>query len=355
MKKKLFFWIFLFFLIGILVWIVFLFHSPEATVMDFKSFRMTDQQIPVVYSDRYNISFGGLEFFHPFDSRKYGRTIADLVKSGVLKEGQWIEPGIPSDSDLLLAHSQWYLDTLAYSSVIAEFTEMPVLRFFPSSLIRSRILFPMLHATGGSVLAGWLAMRKGWAINLGGGFHHASSTQGGGFCIYADISLMIRYLRHHHPMAKKFMIIDLDAHQGNGYAKDFFSDSEVFIVDVYNPAIYPQDTLAKKAIAIRVEMDPSTDTEKYLKQLAFHLNEAFEQFQPDMIIYNAGTDILEGDPLGKMQISAAGIVQRDELVFRYALMNGYPIVMLLSGGYQKNNYAVISRSIANLKEKFQLF
>jgi len=33
------------------------------------------------------------------------------------------------------------------------------------------------------------ALERGWAINVGGGFHHASGRRGGGFCIYADISL----------------------------------------------------------------------------------------------------------------------------------------------------------------------
>ena len=37
-----------------------------------------------------------------------------------------------------------------------------------------------------------LAMERGWAINIGGGFHHCSSERGGGFCAYADITLGIK-------------------------------------------------------------------------------------------------------------------------------------------------------------------
>ena len=37
--------------------------------------------------------------------------------------------------------------------------------------------------------------------------------------------------------------------------------------------------------------------------------------QPDMVIYNAGTDILDGDPLGHMRVSAEGVAARDEAVF----------------------------------------
>ena len=81
-------------------------------------------------------------------------------------------------------------------------------------------------------------MERGWAINLGGGFHHCSKDQGGGFCFYADISICIHHLFDHMPeLVKKVMIIDLDAHQGNGHETDFIGDDRVYILDVYNRLI----------------------------------------------------------------------------------------------------------------------
>ena len=66
--------------------------------------------------------------------------------------------------------------------------------------------------------AGKLAMERGWAINIGGGFHHCSSEKGGGFCAYADISLSLQFLFRRYPdKVKKAMIIDLDAHQVDKY------------------------------------------------------------------------------------------------------------------------------------------
>lgn len=46
---------------------------------------------------------------------------------------------------------------------------------------------------GGSIVAAKLAKERGWAINIGGGFHHCSAEKGGGFCAYADISLCIHF------------------------------------------------------------------------------------------------------------------------------------------------------------------
>lgn len=74
------------------------------------------------------------------------------------------------------------------------------------------ILIPR-YQTGGSVLAGKLAMERGWAINIGGGFHHCWGNKGGGFCAYADITLAIHFIFNYYPSVERVMIIDLDAHQ----------------------------------------------------------------------------------------------------------------------------------------------
>jgi len=58
-----------------------------------------------------------------------------------------------------------------------------------------------------------MAIEKGWAVNFGGGFHHAHGKSGGGFCIYPDITIVIKYLlKYRKNTIKKAMIIDLDAH-----------------------------------------------------------------------------------------------------------------------------------------------
>ena len=56
-------------------------------------------------------------------------------------------------------------------------------------------------------------MERGWAINIGGGFHHCDAQRGGGFCAYADITLSLKFLFERVEGVAKAMIIDLDAHQ----------------------------------------------------------------------------------------------------------------------------------------------
>ncbi len=57
------------------------------------------------------------------------------------------------------------------------------------------------------------------------------------------------------------------------------------------------------------------------------------EFKPDLIIYNAGTDILVNDPLGKLDISPDGIKLRDEILFKIAKDRQIAIVMLTRFGY----------------------
>jgi histone deacetylase 11 len=85
------------------------------------------------------------------------------------------------------------------------------------------------------------------------------------------------------------------------------------------------------------------------------IHESIAEGRPDIIFYNAGSDILVGDPLnGGVQISAAGVSKRDEIVFQAALESKVPVAMVLSGGYARNNAAVVSASLLNLIRRFGL-
>ena len=46
---------------------------------------MQPTQLPMVYSKLYNIGFCGIENFHPFDSKKFSKIVANLTARGLLK------------------------------------------------------------------------------------------------------------------------------------------------------------------------------------------------------------------------------------------------------------------------------
>lgn len=112
------------------------------------------------------------------------------------------------------------------------------------------------------------------------------------------------------------MIVDLDAHQGNGHERDFAEDSRVYIFDMFNQGIYPRDIDAKSDLFFKsflpdwlghisraVPLMHYTKDQEYLRKLSAELSTALGEFNADLVLYNAGTDCLIGDPLGALSIT----------------------------------------------------
>ncbi|XP_010223219.1 PREDICTED: histone deacetylase 11 isoform X1 [Tinamus guttatus] len=251
----------------------------------------------------------GLEKLHPFDAGKWGKVIDFLKEEKLLVDDLIVQAQEATEDDLLVVHTRRYLNKLKWSFVVATITEIPPVLFLPNFLVQRKVLKPLRTQTGGTIMAGKLAVDRGWAINVGGGFHHCSSDKGGGFCAYADITLAIKFLFERVQGVSKATIIDLDAHQGNGHERDFIDDSRVYIMDAYNRYIYPGDGFAKRAIKRKVELEWGTEDTEYLQK---------------------------------------GIVKRDEIVFKAARSRRVPILMVTSGGYQKRTARIIADSIINL-------
>jgi histone deacetylase 11 len=311
---------------------------------------MNIAQLPIIFSADYDISLYGLEKLHAFDTGKYGKVFHYLTTRLGISEKRFWKARPVTDEELLTVHSRQYLDSLSNPEVIAGIAELEILTMIPQSILAEKILKPMKFAVGGTILGLELALKHGWAINLSGGFHHAKADRGGGFCFFADIPIAVFKLLKGKPDLK-VLIIDLDAHQGNGYAEIFKDKPGIFIFDVYNEDIFPGDQAAKKYIDFNFPVHSGIDDEVYLALLARELPAALDVAKPNVIIYNAGTDIYKEDSLGRMNISKEGIIKRDELVFTYARKQGIPVLMLLSGGYSEQSADIISHSIENLLAK----
>ena len=217
----------------------------------------------------------------------------------------------------------------------------------PNPILQKQLLVPKKYATGGTILGCELALEQGWAINLSGGYHHAKADSGGGFCFFADVPIAVKKLWEEKPDLS-VMIVDLDAHQGNGNAAIFGDDPRVSIFDVFNGHIYPGDYVAAQYVEYNHPVKMYIGDGEYLGLLKMELPAAIDESAPGLVIYNAGTDILKGDMLGGMSITAEGIVKRDEIVFRCAVERKIPILMLLSGGYTRRSAKIIGRSIENI-------
>ena len=311
------------------------------------------KKLPIFYNPNYNLadSFWGMSTLasslHSFNPNKYKEVFTFLQNElGLTLDKIYSDIDPVTDQQLLSVHTQAYLDSLSSTETILSISEIshPFLAWVPLFILNSALLIPMKYATGGTIAAAAKALEEGWAINLGGGYHHAKADNGEGFCFFADINIAINELRKTNPNLK-VLIVDLDAHQGNGHEMNSNNDPLITIFDIYNERLYPHDAEAKKYITYNFPIKHRTQDQEYLAMIENELPKAIQQSQPKLLFYVAGTDIYERDPLGCLGITKKGILRRDELVFKCALESKIPIVMLLAGGYTKESSSIIADSI----------
>lgn len=319
----------------------------------FSSKKITNEQIPIVYRKEYNIKLYGLEKFYkyPYDTMRWKKVMKQLN----IPLEKIVSPTKISENDLLLVHERHYINDIEkYSEeitkVMKEFTPPAIL--FPLC-IRRKFLDSFKYQTGGSILASILAIERGWSINLGGGFHHASAIfHGSRLCFYADVTLAVRFIFDTYPnRVNTVLIIDLDAHPGGGIACDFTADRtyDVYILDIYNRDICDQHIVTPYPIRQKVEMHSFTRDEAYLEFVKDHVENCLITYKPNFVIYIGGTGILKGDTFGRLSVSREGILQRDEIVFEKVIrQRNIPMTMLMCEGQSSN---VFAESILNLRRK----
>jgi histone deacetylase 11 len=304
--------------------------------------------VPMVYYRSYNITAFGLERLHPFDSAKYRRIRDYLIRQGLRKPGDFTKPPPCTRADLLTVHTPEYLRSLRDRRTLARILEVPLIARLPAWLIDWRVLGPMRRATAGTILTCRLARERGFAINLAGGYHHASGKAGGGFCVYADTPVALAVLHRESPLSSA-LVIDTDAHQGNGTADAIRHWKWAAILDFYEGDIFPWPKVAED---VAVSLPPRTNGAEYLDALFKHLPAALDRYQPSLVVYNAGSDVLWNDPLAQLFLTIDELADRDRYVVTACRERDIPVAMVLSGGYGPHSWEAHARSIEGLLARF---
>lgn len=315
-------------------------------------------QARFIYTPHYDFSLLGLERLHPFDAHKFSRAWA-IVQGhlGAALPALWLQPEGPvSDAELLRVHTSQYLQSLRSSAVVAKALELWPAKFVPNALLQSRLLIPMRLAVQGTILAAQCALEGKVAMNFAGGYHHAFADHGEGFCIFADVPVAIEAQRAQGRLRTDdtVIVIDLDAHRGNGFEAIFASDPAVHVLDVYNFQVYPGRRPGKFdehpfSVAVRAHLD----AEGYLNVVRARLDRFLEVVgTPKLAFYNAGTDIVAGDPLGHLLVSAAAVAERDRLVVDALAQRDVPTVIVTSGGYSRASHELVAQLALYLAGRF---
>jgi acetoin utilization deacetylase AcuC-like enzyme len=194
----------------------------------------------------------------------------------------------------------------------------------PDLITRSR------HGIGGTLNAARDALTHGVGVMLGGGTHHAGRATARGFCVFNDLAIVTAELRR-EGLARRVLVVDLDVHQGDGTADLLTPDPEAFTLSVQCARNFPFTRIASD---LDVELPAGTGDDAYMNALDAALDEALARFpDPDLVLYVAGADPWEGDRLGRLSLTKAGLRARDDRVFARCAEHRLPVAVTLAGGY----------------------
>lgn len=288
-----------------------------------------------VYSDEYWMADLGK---HIFSVKKYRMIYENLLAMGAKKEN-FIEPSPAVDEDLLLVHAAKYLKklksgTLSHAEIQA--LELP----YTEDLAK----FGWLHV-GGTILAAEQALKDGLCVHIGGGFHHAFSDHGEGFCVLNDVAVALEKLRREGKI-RKAMVVDCDLHQGNGTAAIFLKKEYAFTFSIHQMDVYPAE---KQTSTFDVGLWSGDGDDKYLAALKEHFPGLYRKFEPDLVFFIAGSDPLEGDQLGGLTLTKEGLIERDTIIIEEARRLKIPLTVVCAGGYSRDVLDSVAVHINTIK------
>jgi len=208
-----------------------------------------------------------------------------------------------------------------------------------------------LISPNGTLLTCLLALQNGLACHLAGGTHHAHRDFASGYCIFNDMAIAALCLLEQQKV-KRVLIFDCDVHQGDGTAMILQNTPEVVTCSIHCEKNFPQ---RKAKSDIDVELAPQLGDDDYLSVVNTTLQEVLKITQPDLVIYDAGVDIYQQDPLGLLNISLQGIRKRDALVIKTIRNANIPIATVIGGGYDKDQAALAARHAIVVEEAAKIF
>ena len=254
---------------------------------------------------------------------KYTRLRERLEQASWFDPSQILTPRRATDDELLRMHDLDYLTRVKLGRLTPDEVRYLGFPWTPLLVERSR------RSVGATIEAGFAAIEEGIAVNLAGGTHHAFRDRGGGYCVFNDAAVAARAVQD-AGKALRVLIVDCDVHQGDGTASLFQDDVTVFTFSIHGAKNYPP---VKPPSDLDVELDDGAGDEVYLDALKGGLSRAIDQSKADLAIYLAGADPFQGDRLGRLKVSKAGLSERDATVFRSCRAAGIPVAVAMAGGY----------------------
>lgn len=298
------------------------------------------------HSDAHSLA---LPAGHRFPQSKY-RLLREAIEAapGLIR---LLPAEAATEGELLLAHTPSYIEAVLQGHLSAAQQREIGFPWSPSMAERSR------RSVGASIAAARAALEEGVAANLAGGTHHAYADKGSGYCVFNDVAVAARLMQaewhrahgHGRP-GLRVLVVDLDVHQGNGTASIFREDDSVFTFSMHGARNFP---FRKEASSLDVELPDGCSDEPYLAALDQALTEIWQRLAerpPGLAFYLAGADPHEGDRLGRLKLTTAGLLERDHRVLQALRQRRIPVALSMAGGYGRDLATTVAVQVNTLSE-----
>ncbi len=277
----------------------------------------------VFYSDQFALP---LPEGHRFPLRKYARLRERLLTDQILNPDDLFVSEPASDEQLTRVHTETYVRNVCLGLLTEKEMRRIGFPWSPQMVERSR------RSVGGTIGACRAALADGIAANLAGGTHHAFPDFGAGFCVFNDVAVAACAMLAEERV-QKVVILDCDVHQGDGTAAIFAENEQVFTFSIHGAKNFP---FHKQQSDLDIEVGDGIEDQEYLRHVSHGVTTALTLADADLAIYIAGADPFSDDRLGRMNVSKAGLLSRDQFVLESCAAQGIPTAIVLGGGYARN-------------------
>ncbi|ACL73242.1 histone deacetylase superfamily [Thioalkalivibrio sulfidiphilus HL-EbGr7] len=278
---------------------------------------------------------------HPLGIPRVSLTL-DLIRAyGALTEEEFQVSRKATPAELEWFHTREYVSAMqrceALGKVYDRYRQRHNIGNFENPYFPGFFATPAT-ATYGSIQGAERVLEGFMAFNPAGGMHHAAPDAAQGFCFFNDPVLGILRLRRE---GLRVLYLDIDAHHGDGVEAAFRSDDQVMTCSLHMDTSYAypfkgggiEDT-GPLNNAVNMPLPKGMNDDEYRHVFGRLWPAVLEAFRPEVIVLQAGTDILGPDPLGKFHISTQLFLEVVERVINDAPRHsdGTPRLLVVGGG-----------------------